>query len=62
MLCLLIYYIMSEQLIDQLFVRFLKWDNEIIGKIDASNNVHFRRLFNGKRSNNEYQNLINVRP
>ena len=24
--------------------------------------VHFRRLFNGKRSDNEYQNLIGVRP
>ena len=24
--------------------------------------IHFRRLFNGERSDNEYQNLINVRP
>jgi hypothetical protein len=27
-----------------------------------SNIVHFRRLFEGARSDNEYQNLISVRP
>ena len=40
---------------DTVFSEFLyDFSNEYI--------VHFRRLFDGKRSDNEYENLINVRP
>ena len=40
---------------DTVFSAFLyDFSNEYI--------VHFRRLFDGARSNNEYQNLVNVRP